>query len=60
MLHSRVARSDVFGLHALGASVVLCGPPTLLPLDLLRGGEESMPGVSVDHDLDRARRAQTQ
>ena len=55
VLHSRVARSDVFGLHALGASVVLSGPPTLIPLDLLRGGEgESLPAVSVDHDLDRA------
>ena len=30
-LHSRVARSDVFGLHALGASVVLSGPPTMGP-----------------------------
>ena len=54
VLHSRVARSDVFGLRALGASVVLCGPPTLIPLDLMRGGEESVPGVSVEHDLDRA------
>ena len=55
VLHSRVARSDVFGLQALGASVVLCGPPTLIPLDLLRGDtRESLPGVSVDHDLDRA------
>ena len=55
VLHSRVARSDVFGLQALGASVVLCGPPTLIPLDLLRGGEgESLQGVSVEHDLDRA------
>ncbi len=55
VLHSRVARSDVFGLHALGASVVLSGPPTLIPLDLMHGGEgESLPGVSVDHNLDRA------
>ena len=55
VLHSRVARSDVFGLRAMGASVTLCGPPTLLPLDLLRGGEASgVPGVSVEHDLDRA------
>ena len=59
-LHSRVARSDVFGLRALGASVTLCGPPTLLPLDLLRGGGAAgipaagIPGVSVEHDLDRA------
>ena len=31
ILHSRVARSNVWALTALGAEVVLCGPPTLLP-----------------------------
>lgn len=30
--HSRVARSGVFGLQALGAEVTLCAPPTMLPL----------------------------
>ena len=54
VLHSRVARSDAFGLRALGATVTLCGPPTLLPLDLLRGGAPGIAGVSVEHDLDRA------
>ena len=29
--HSRVARSDLWGLAAMGARVVVCGPPTLLP-----------------------------
>jgi aspartate carbamoyltransferase catalytic subunit len=29
--HSRVARSDIWGLETLGASVVACGPATLLP-----------------------------
>ncbi len=29
--HSRVARSNAWGLTKLGASVVLCGPRTLLP-----------------------------
>ena len=33
ILHSRVARSNVWALTALGAEVVLCGPPTLLPPD---------------------------
>ncbi|MBI5837969.1 MAG: aspartate carbamoyltransferase catalytic subunit [Candidatus Eisenbacteria bacterium] len=28
--HSRVARSNFFGLRTLGASVVFCGPPTLV------------------------------
>ena len=31
VVHSRVARSDVFGLTRMGARVVLAGPPTLLP-----------------------------
>jgi aspartate carbamoyltransferase catalytic subunit len=29
--HSRVARSNAWGLNALGASVRFCGPPTLMP-----------------------------
>jgi len=29
--HSRVARSNIHGLHKLGAKVILVGPPTLLP-----------------------------
>ena len=31
VLHSRVARSNLWALSACGADVVLCGPPTLLP-----------------------------
>ena len=31
ILHSRVARSNVFGLRTLGAKVRLAGPPSLLP-----------------------------
>lgn len=31
VLHSRVARSNVFGLLTLGAQVAVCGPPTLVP-----------------------------
>lgn len=31
VLHSRVARSNLFGLLALGAEVAVCGPPTLVP-----------------------------
>lgn len=44
--HSRVARSDVEAFAALGASVVLVAPPTLLPPSL-----EGWP-VEVTHDLD--------
>jgi aspartate carbamoyltransferase catalytic subunit len=31
ILHSRVARSNLWLLHKLGASVVVAGPPTLIP-----------------------------
>lgn len=31
--HSRVARSNIWGLHALGATVRIVAPPTLLPPD---------------------------
>lgn len=29
--HSRVARSNIWGLRKLGAQVAVCGPPTLIP-----------------------------
>jgi aspartate carbamoyltransferase catalytic subunit len=29
--HSRVARSNIYGLLTLGAEVAVCGPPTLMP-----------------------------
>jgi len=32
--HSRVARSNIWGLKKLGAEVTVCGPRTLLPLDI--------------------------
>jgi aspartate carbamoyltransferase catalytic subunit len=38
--HSRVARSNVYGLTKMGASVVLAGPPTLLPPELDKLGVE--------------------
>jgi aspartate carbamoyltransferase catalytic subunit len=44
--HSRVARSNLWGLKALGARVVLIGPPTLLPRELAETGAE------VTTDLD--------
>jgi len=38
ILHSRVARSNIFGLTTLGAEVAVCGPATLLPVDTSRLG----------------------
>jgi aspartate carbamoyltransferase catalytic subunit len=57
--HSRVARSNLWALAALGAEVVVCGPPTLLPFGLdgscrEDAEEDSLPPVRVEHDLDRA------
>jgi aspartate carbamoyltransferase catalytic subunit len=58
ILHSRVARSNIWGLTTMGAQVVLCGPPTLLPWGLRpghRGNENrALPPVEVDTNLDRA------
>ena len=52
-LHSRVVRSGLYGLTSVGANVVLSGPPTLMPLDLLQG-EATLPNATVEPDLDAA------
>ncbi|MFC1486059.1 aspartate carbamoyltransferase catalytic subunit [Candidatus Latescibacterota bacterium] len=36
ILHSRVARSEIWGLLSMGARVDVCGPATLIPLHLER------------------------
>jgi aspartate carbamoyltransferase catalytic subunit len=43
--HSRVARSNIYLLQKLGAQVVVCGPPSLMPPAI-----EKL-GVSVSHHL---------
>ncbi len=48
IMHSRVARSNIYGLTAMGASVRVCGPPTMVP-----PGIEYM-GAQVYYDMDRA------
>ena len=40
VLHSRVARSNIFGLLKLGAEVAVCGPPTLCPTSFRELGVE--------------------
>src|SRR6195952_4014131 len=41
--HSRVARSNIWGLTKLGARVILCGPPTLVPRGMERLRCEAAP-----------------
>ena len=38
--HSRVARSNIYGLLKLGAKVIVCGPPTLVPASIAKLGVE--------------------
>ena len=43
VLHSRVARSNIHLLTAMGARVRLVGPPTLIPAEAARLGVEVLP-----------------
>ena len=59
VLHSRVARSDIWGFAKMGAKVVLSGPPTLMPPDLMRSSKNIVGSpfaslVEVETDLDKA------
>ena len=45
VLHSRVARSNIYLLNKMGARVRLVAPPTLLPTDVARLG------VEIFHDM---------
>jgi aspartate carbamoyltransferase catalytic subunit len=48
ILHSRVALSNIFALQKLGAKVMVCGPPTLLPKFI------GSLGVQVELDVRKA------
>ena len=48
ILHSRVARSNIFCLNKLGAKVVLSGPPPLLPPEFRKCG------VDVEYNFEEA------
>ncbi len=48
ILHSRVALSNIFALQKMGAKVMVCGPPTLLPKFI------SNIGVQVELDIRKA------
>ena len=46
ILHSRVARSNIYGLINMGAEVTVCGPPNLIPINI------KDLGADVTFDLD--------
>jgi aspartate carbamoyltransferase catalytic subunit len=52
ILHSRVARSNMLLLPRLGARVLLCGPPALLPEVAAQAG----PGIEIVRDFEAALR----
>ncbi|OGN91945.1 MAG: aspartate carbamoyltransferase [Chloroflexi bacterium RBG_13_50_10] len=55
IMHSRVARSDIWGMTTMGAKVVLCGPSTLLPRGLNSFIENCrLRDVSVENNIEAA------
>ena len=48
ILHSRVARSNIWGFKKLGAEVIICGPPPLIPKYIEKTG------VKVTFDINEA------
>ena len=48
--HSRVARSNVHLLAKFGAELVLCGPATMLPCNMVH----LAPGIRLTHNIDEA------
>jgi aspartate carbamoyltransferase catalytic subunit len=47
ILHSRVARSNIFGLTTMGAEVAICGPSPLIPIDAEKWQ------VNIFHNVDQ-------
>jgi aspartate carbamoyltransferase catalytic subunit len=55
IMHSRVARSNIWGMTTMGARVTLCAPPTLLPrgLDGFIANCQ-LPNVSIETEIEPA------
>lgn len=49
IMHSRVALSNIYLLHKMGAKIKVCGPPTLIQKYI----EQALP-VTVEHNIDKA------
>jgi aspartate carbamoyltransferase catalytic subunit len=52
IIHSRVARSNIWGLTRMGASVTLCAPPTLL--GNRQHWLDTWPELTISHRFDEA------
>jgi aspartate carbamoyltransferase catalytic subunit len=52
VLHSRVARSNILALQRIGATVTVCGPPTLIPRDIEALGCEATSSLARLHEAD--------
>jgi len=48
IMHSRVARSNIWGLTKMGATVTVCGPSTMMPAEVEKLGDG---GVRVEYDI---------
>lgn len=55
IMHSRVARSNIWGMSTMGAKVILCAPPTLLPRGLNNFlANCQLPNVGIEADIEPA------
>jgi aspartate carbamoyltransferase catalytic subunit len=52
VLHSRVARSNILALTRMGASVTVCGPPTLIPRGIEALGCKATATLENLHEAD--------
>ena len=52
IMHSRVARSNIYGLLAMGAQVRVCGPSTMIPAGIERMGVKTF--TSMDEAVEGA------
>jgi aspartate carbamoyltransferase catalytic subunit len=52
VLHSRVARSNILALKRMGASVTVCGPPTLIPRGIEALGCQATTTLERLHEAD--------
>ncbi|MCK4401120.1 aspartate carbamoyltransferase, partial [bacterium] len=47
--HSRVARSNIWGMRKMGMDVRICGPKTLLPVDIEKTGVKAF--CNIEHAI---------